>query len=152
LGPSWQSKHFKKGDIMSIGSFLSTLKQDALKFENVVIKDEQAVVKWAESVFGKGNVDNAVATIDAAARTELGALTKKFVLVAEDVLGASAGTAKASLVAQWVGIAATALGIPFTGSAINALLNIFAPFVAARVGAELDRVLQPPPVTPSPAP
>ena len=137
---------------MSIGSFLSALKQEALKFENVVIKDEQAAVKWAESVFGKGNADNAVAAIDAAAKTELGALTKKFVLMAEDVLGAGSGPAKASLVSQWVGIAATALGIPYTGSAINALLSMFAPFVAARVGSELDKVLNVPPAAPIPAP
>jgi hypothetical protein len=128
---------------MSLSSFLETLKTDAIKFENVVIKDEQAVVAWLEKAVGKTNVDNAVNTIESILETDVGKLTKKFVLVAEDVLGSGAGSAKASLVLQWVSMAASALGISAPANLINLALNAAAAFIGSKATSVVQQVVQP---------
>lgn len=128
---------------MSLSSFLGTLKTDAVKFENVVIKDEQAVVAWFEKAVGKNNVDNAVNTVESILETDVGKLTKKFVIIAEDVLGSGAGSTKASLVLQWVTMAASALGISAPVSLINLALNAAAVFVESKANAVVKQVVQP---------
>lgn len=128
---------------MSIKSFINTLENDAKKFENVIVSDEQKMATWAENVFGKDKVDAAISNVEAAAQTELGALTKKAVIFAESSLASAAGTARSSAVLSFVSSAASALGIPFSTPAINLLIEMFAPWVEHKIDAELQKVLQP---------
>jgi len=128
---------------MSLSTFLGKLKQDAVNFEHVAVVEEQKAVTWLSHVFGPQNVDNAVTAIEQAAQTELGALTQKAVLFAEDVLGSGAGATKASMVLNLVSTAAGALGIPFSTGAVNALINLFASFVGSAASAVVATVVQP---------
>ena len=128
---------------MSLSTFLGTLKNDAAKFENVVIKDEQAAVAWLEGAAGKQNVDNAVNTLEGILTTDVGKWTSKFVVFAENALGSGAGAQKASLVLQWVTAAANALGFAAPVSAVNLALNALAAFVGSKASAAVAAVVQP---------
>lgn len=130
---------------MSLGSFLKKLEDDAKNFENVAVKDEQKMVAFFEKVIGKAPVDNTVATIETTLETDIGKLTKKGVLMAESIFGkAVSGPTKANWVMTLVTGACSALGIPFSGSAVNMVLNMLAPFVENKLDQAVQAVVKAP--------
>lgn len=117
-----------------MANIFDTLKKDALAFENVVIKDEQVVKAWAEQVFGKANVDTAIANAEKIAETDLGSLAKTAVIFVESKLGKTvAGSVKLQTAITIIESVAKALGLNFSQSAIQTAINAFVPFVASAV-------------------
>jgi hypothetical protein len=111
-------------------SIFSTLKADWAKFEGVVVRDEQAVRAKLVMVFGEANVDSAIANAEAAAETQLGKIVKDVVPFVETEFANVSGAVQSSVAGKIAIQIATALGIPFSQSAINHLIEIFVPFIA----------------------
>jgi hypothetical protein len=128
---------------MSLTSFISKLEADAAKFEGVAIKDEQEIVAWASKTFGSAPVDSVISNIESGLDTELGKLVQKSVMFIEGSAPAIDGAVKSSTVLALVSSIAAAMGIPFSASAVGALINLAAPFVKSAAEAVARAVLQP---------